>query len=176
MEMNIDCVIHFENNINIGSRERIFTSTTFEKFSLCRKQWLSLDNEYKGFVSVARKSLDRIPVGTIDVTELNESNSKYHIGCYQLFTNLSKFERARLCQQRQQQHLSLEDDDNNDVHIAPQSSSATGSRRLSTRLLTTNTLSNTPISSGSVLPRICMICKRAGSIYVTDSKVGQEIS
>jgi len=152
MEINTDCVIHFEGKND--SEKRTFTKTTFEKFSLCRQQWLSLHCDYKSFASVAKRSLDRIPIGTNDVTELNNSNSRYHIGCYQLFTNLSKFERARQYQKQQQQQQQQQ-------HLNPEP-------QRSSRRLNSNT---EPISSGSVLPRICIICKRAGSIYVTDNKV-----
>ena len=61
--INTSCVIHFEDKVKADSNERVFTTTTFEKFSFCREQWLSLNTDYKGFVSVARKSLGRIPVG-----------------------------------------------------------------------------------------------------------------
>ena len=175
--INTSCVIHFEDKVKVGSKERIFTSTRFEKFSLCREQWLSLSWQWLQIrfctLSVARKSLGRIPVGTNGVTKLSEHNSKYHIACYQLFTNVSNFERAL-----QQQDLATEeggggDDDRKNITQA-QCSSTTESRRSSTRIALSaiTQLEDSPSSSGQVLPRICIICKRAGPIYVTDNKVG----
>lgn len=167
MDMDIGCVIHFENKSKANSRN--FTNTTFEKFSSCREQWLSLDKDYKSFVSVAKKSLDRIPIETVDVTELNESNLSYHLGCYQLFTNKGKFERAKLwCQQQHRSNNGDDDSDNNDSQ-----SSSTGVRRLSTRIATSQNADpiNAPRTSESVLPRKCIVCKRAGFITVTDNKV-----
>lgn len=167
--MDVGCVIHFENRSNGISKN--FTSTTFEKFSSCREQWLSLNKDYKGFVSVAKKSLDRIPIETVDVTELNESNLSYHLGCYQLFTNIEKFQRAKLwCQQQQSSNDLSSNGDNND---GDQSSSTGVRRRLSTRIATLQNSEpiDAPRTSESVLPRKCIICKRAGCITVTDSKV-----
>ena len=84
--MDTDCVIHFKDKFFIEEKKREFTEVTFKKFLDCRKEWLSLESDYKGFVTVARDSLDKVPVDAFDINQLQ--NKSYHISCYQLFTCL----------------------------------------------------------------------------------------
>ena len=49
--MDTDCVIHFKDKVFIEEKKREFTEVTFKKFLDCRKEWLSLKSDYKGFVT-----------------------------------------------------------------------------------------------------------------------------
>ena len=62
-----------------------------------------IESEYKGSVAVARESLDKIPVDAADIPQIQ--NRSYHVSCYQLFTNLSKLERAKNCKPQQNESV-----------------------------------------------------------------------
>ena len=75
--MDTDCVIHFKDKVFIEEKKRQFTEVTFKKFLDCRKEWLSLESDYKGFVTVARDSLDKVPVDASDINQIQ--NKSYHV-------------------------------------------------------------------------------------------------
>ena len=65
--MDTDCVIHFKDKVFIEEK-KVFD---------CRKDWLSLESDYKGFVTVARDSLDKVPVDASDINQIE--NKSYHV-------------------------------------------------------------------------------------------------
>ena len=164
-------MIHFKDRVLTEENKRKFTEVTFKKFLDCRKEW-SLDKEYKGFVTVARESLDKVPVDAADIHQIQ--NRTYHVSCYQLFTNISKLERAK---NSKQQDESVADE--------PQSQSCSSSlscnRRKSARTFTkptnyaTNNQANFLPVSFNILPKVCIICKKSGPIFVKDNKSRKRI-
>ena len=94
----------------------------------CRKEWLSLESEYKGFVTVARDSLDKV-----DASDINQiQNKSYHVSCYQLFTNVSKLKRAEQQDERAAKEEEVPPSDQQQ-QCCQLSSTLSGDRRKSAR-------------------------------------------
>ena len=126
-----------------------------------RNEWLSLDGDYKEYLTIARKALERIPSDYSKLGDLNAKDRCYHVSCYQLFTNKTKIERAK----------KLIDAQENKACDEPIESPA---RKISRRIQLQQEIPPTdqpePSSSG-ILPRKCLICNKYEAIYVKDIKV-----
>ena len=79
----------------------------------------------------------------------------YHVSCYRQFTDITKLERAR--QTLGNRAESVEDDHGRKKEDSPPVAKARKSLRQSLGQ-----------SASNVLPKICLICKKNGPIYITD--------
>lgn len=160
-----DCVLHFDGK---GGVTRFFTETTLKTFLSRRNEWLTLDTDYKEYVAIARKTLERIPIDSSKLGDLFEKDRCYHVSCYQLFTNKTKIERAKKFIDSEEKTF--------DEQIVEPSHAEPPPRKLSRRIILQKEIPPTdqpqPSSSG-ILPRKCLICKKYGAIYVKDIKVGR---
>lgn len=124
-----------------------------------------LDKDYKGFVAVARKSLDKVPVDADDIHH-DQNQFSYYVLCYQLFTNISKLQRAKTIQndesvvevpheptatQQQQQSSSVSCNQRKSARTSSMKSNQAASQTNSIQILSSN-----------ILPKVCIICKKSG--------------
>lgn len=82
-----DCVLHFDGK---GGVTRFFTETTLKTFLSRRNEWLTLDTDYKEYVAIARKTLERIP---IDSSKLGDLFEKDRDAIMSLAINFSQIKR-----------------------------------------------------------------------------------
>ena len=88
------CIIHFSGK---GGEIKKLTNETLAKIIDVRKQWLGLSSSYQLFTAVAKKSLEFFGDSVTDklsVSSVAETHG-YHLGCYRMFTNNSKLDRAK---------------------------------------------------------------------------------
>lgn len=155
------CIIHSSDISNV-SQVKDFTAVTLSKFLSSREIWLSLNGS---LTDVAVKSLeyfsDNDEERFINEGTVPERSLQYHIECYRKFTDKIRIERAqRLSKTSDTQCTSkdveptakktrVEETRQTRSRLQPHGSTATGLRTTST----------------PVLPRICLICKKAELTY-----------
>ena len=129
--------------------------------------------DYKGFVTVARDSLNKVPVDASDINQIQ--NKSYHVSCYQLFTNVSKLQRAKQQDERVAKEEEVPPSDQQQ-QCCQSSSTLSGDRRKSARTLNNNKANANAIQvSTNILPKICIICKKSGPIFIKDNKSRKRI-
>ena len=153
------CVIHFEGK---EGQIKYLTQQTLEKIVERREQWLCLSSEYKDFTKVAKRSFEFIPE-SLNVNDIAK-NYFYHSACYRNFTDISKLERAKRTlsnagTKRQGDSPSEEEE----VKPTPEKVSRTTRKSFATARATSAS------GSSSILPKSCLICKRPGPIFFTDT-------
>ena len=157
----VNCVIHFADE---SGPTRAFTADSFQTFLSRRTEWLSLSRDYKEFSSVARQSLAKLPAVIKNVEDAD--GKVYHIECYRLFTNREKIERAKTFNLK---HVEDEEEDQ----------PPNKRRRFSVRLEAAAGPSSSSDmqqlaphrSSANILPRICLVCRKSGPVYVKKVRV-----
>ena len=163
-----ECIIHFEGK---AGPLRELTKETWSKIQERRDQWLSLGSPYGNFTVVANKSFEKIPKNVDSPPPQN--GLCYHLSCYRAFTDKSKLERATQTLQNAKKRQNENDDEQGcyDEQCEPPP-------RRSTRLemlpliaaASTSKRSSSPslCSTSTVFPSFCLICKKAGPIWVTE--------
>jgi hypothetical protein len=115
----------------------------------------SLPSLYKAFTEVAKKLFEFIH----ETDDLNPENIAktycFHPACYRSFTDKSKLDRAKTTLTNAADRKRVADDNNQTNCPRPEKVTRTTRQSFSAR-------------SSNVLPEICLICKRHGSIYITD--------
>ena len=158
---NRSCAIHFEGK---GGEIKSFTNETLAKMLDARRQWLNMSAPYKNFTDVAKESLKLIDdYCNFNLDEINGAYG-YHPSCYRYFTDISKLQRAKIAfanssikrtAQERTDEADFEDPD-----------PATKVARTTRRSLGQE--SCCPRRSSHILPEICLICKRARPLTITD--------
>ena len=131
-----------------------------------RNDWLTISRDYKGFLSVARRSLEHVLKDIWNLKRVEEKIRCHYISCYQIFTNKSKFERAREAIENIEKHA--HDDDEENPEEQPPSRKS--------RKLWLQQEDNPPPdlpepSSLGILPQKCLICNKYEPVYVKVPKV-----
>ena len=152
--------IHFDGKENGELKE--FTEGTLAKVRDVRSQWLSLPGPYKNFTKVAKESFKTIG-DNIDLEKVNEA-CDYHLQCYRNFTDISKLERAKTTIANSSIERPAEDN-SQEIDEASHQRQAKVSRPKRHLLKEGTTPGET---SSNILPRVCLICKRPGPLYITD--------
>lgn len=161
------CIIHFSGK---GGEVKKLTNETLAKIIDVRKQWLGLSSSYQSFTAVAKKSLELFGDSFTDefsVTNLAETHG-YHLGCYRMFTDISKLNRAKTTianTDRKRSVVETIDQTQENVNIRPEKVARTTRQTLQRQ---SQRMINPPCRSSNVLPEICLICKRPGPLFLTD--------
>ena len=154
--LNRVCVINFEGK---EGEIKNFTQDTLAKMIETRKKWLNQPFSYKNFTAVAEKSFEYLSVSG-DLSD--EEKCCYHLLCYRKFTDVNKIKRAESTPTEAAKKIVAGDGENIDIdYPKPEKVSRTTTRR--------SFGSSHASRSPNVLPNVCLICKKHGSIYVTDS-------
>ena len=137
-----------------------FTQTTWTKFIESRRKWLLLSGQMK---CIAVRSLEFISEEDVDKTSDYNLVWKYHIQCYRRFTDKQKIDRAMI----QQEKRKAEVDEDCSTSSAVHSYEPAGNKRtrLTTQMEVGDAKSKTTGRNSFVLPKICMICKKADYFY-----------
>ena len=158
---NRSCAIHFDGK---GGEIKRFRDETLTKMLDVRGQWLCLSAPYKNFTDVAKKSLKLIENSSnFDLGKINEVCG-YHLSCYRYFTDISKLRRAKntLANSSIKRTAQERTDETDSEDPDP----ATKVTRTTCRSLGKAT--SCARRSSNVLPEICLICKRAGPLTITE--------
>ena len=158
--MNVQCIIHFDGK---GGEIKKITKETLAKITDIRKQWLSLSSSYKSFSEVAKKSYEFF-ADSDDLGSIGGSCG-YHLACYRSFTDINKIERAKVTLANAGRKR-LADKTIEDVESNPKPKSQKVER--STRQSDKKGIVHPCSRSSNVLPKICLVCKQPGPIYITD--------
>ena len=128
-----------------------------------RNEWLSLDGDYKEYLTIARKTLERIPSDSSKLGDLNEKDSRcYHVSCF-----CTNYLQIRLRLNGQKKLIDAQENKACDEPIEPPARKI--SRRIQLQQEIPPTDQPEPSSSG-ILPRKCLICNKYGAIYVKTSR------
>lgn len=155
---NRTCVIHFDGKK--GEQKRL-TAETLSKIIERRREWLNLPDSYKEFTEVAKKSFEFISESVaLNKNDIPE-NLVYHIQCYRNFTDKTKIERAKTTLSNASRKRSICETANKNEATTSKPQKAPRTTRQS------GSTSCQSSSTSNVLPKICLVCKRPGPIYIT---------
>ena len=160
----IPCIIHFEGK---DGPQKQLSNETLRTFIQRRKEWLQLpDNceleKYHQSRDIAKRSYDYLAYDIENVEELPEAVS-YHLSCYRNFTDITKIQRAQkiAADVNSRKTKSVECESNAE---GPQEKI----KRTTRQSFGPACQNGTTSKSSNILPERCLICKKYGSIYVTD--------
>ena len=161
MEEDIcSCIIHTCEISNNVSPVKDFTAVTLSKLLNSRKIWLSLNGN---LTDVAVKSLeyfsDHDEQAFINEGTVPDRSLQYHIECYRKFTDKTRIIRAQRMSETSDTPCTSKD-----IEPAAKKTRAEETRQTRSRLQPHGSTA-TGSRSTPVLPRICLICKKADLTY-----------
>ena len=138
-----------------------FTQTTWTKFIESRRKWLLLSGQMK---DIAVRSLEFISEeDVVDKTSDYHLVRKYHIQCYRRFTDKQKIDRAMI--QHEKRKAEVDEDCSTSSAVHSYEPAGNKRTRLTTQMEVGGAKSKATGRNSFVLPKICLICKKADYFY-----------